>query len=178
MSITHVRGRWNAETQTVEDGVMETTWEGRVVRVFRREYQAMSDVYTIATYATIVHDDGSVHDILVNANFECDISQGEAQVDATPWALEMWGVHLTRIKEAQIARDAAERQAREEEARNRAVKGKRMVVFKGRKVPVGTLGTVAYVSDSGRALLKNDEEWEVRTAQGVWVDVRNLRARE
>ena len=73
-------------------------------------------------------------------------------------------------------RAAEETAKRAEEERNRPVKGKRMVVFKGRKVPIGTEGTVAYVHDSGRVLLKAHHEWQNRAANGTWVAAANLKA--
>ncbi len=67
--------------------------------------------------------------------------------------------------------------ADEEAARNRPARGKRMVVCRGRKVKIGTTGTVAWISESGSCLLKNDHEWQNRQAQGVWVASQNLKAR-
>lgn len=55
--------------------------------------------------------------------------------------------------------------------------GKKMVVVKGRKVPKGTEGTVAYVNREGSVLLKKDHEWQDRKAQGVWVTATYLKAR-
>lgn len=69
----------------------------------------------------------------------------------------------------------AERKA-EEEA-NRPVKGKKMIVVKGRKVPQGFVGTVAFISGSGSVLLKADNEWQDRKAQGTWVPADYLAAR-
>lgn len=71
---------------------------------------------------------------------------------------------------------AKQKEVEAEHERNRPIKGKAMIVFKGRKVPVGTRGVVAHISDSGRVLLKASHEWQNRQAQGVWVDARNLRA--
>jgi len=73
--------------------------------------------------------------------------------------------------------EEAEKTRKEEIERNRPVKGKRMEVFKGRKVPVGTSGTVAWISNSGNVLLKPDNVWQDRKADGVWVPAGNLRAR-
>lgn len=55
------------------------------------------------------------------------------------------------------------------------VKGDRVVVVRGRKVPVGTAGRVAWVSaNTGGILVKDEDNWQVREASGVWVDPRNL----
>jgi len=72
-----------------------------------------------------------------------------------------------------------EEQARKaQEERDRPVVGKQMTVKGGRKVPVGTQGTVAHISrDSGKVLLKDDARWQDRKADGVWVDPRHLKAR-
>jgi hypothetical protein len=76
-----------------------------------------------------------------------------------------------------VAKDAARHQAAFELAeKNRPVKGKKMVVCKGRKVPQGTVGIVAYVSGSGSVLLKDEANWQDRKADGVWVNAGNLRA--
>ena len=84
--------------------------------------------------------------------------------------------------DAELARRAqvaalAERAVKEEQERNRPVVGKRMVVASGRKVKKGLEGTVAYVKADGGVLLKADNEWQDRKAQGTWVDVRHLKAR-
>lgn len=80
--------------------------------------------------------------------------------------------------ETERARAAEERMkaAMEEAERNRPVVGKAMRVATGRKVPVGTMGTVAFVRDD-RVLLKPDATWRDRAADGVWVQARHLKAR-
>jgi hypothetical protein len=75
---------------------------------------------------------------------------------------------------AQLAADEARKQELE---RNRPVVGKKMVVVKGRKVPRGHQGTVAYIHDNGGILLKDDAVWQDRKAPGVWVNAGNLAAR-
>lgn len=177
MAITRKETRWNPETKSYDEVGTVTTYEGRVLSVYNRDYRAMSDVYTLATFALVVEEDGTIREHMVNANFECDVSGGRATVDATPECLQIKAEHDRKLAEAQRARDEAARKARAEEEKNRPVKGKQMVVAKGRKVPVGFVGTVAYVSGSGSVLLKADHEWQDRKAQGTWVDARNLRAR-
>ncbi len=54
--------------------------------------------------------------------------------------------------------------------------GKKMIVISGRKVKPGHTGTVAYVRDD-RVLLKGDNEWKDRKANGVWVNARHLENR-
>ena len=51
-----------------------------------------------------------------------------------------------------------------------------MKVIRGKKVPVGHVGTVAYVHSNGGVLLKAANEWQNRKANGVWVDKEYLEA--
>lgn len=74
------------------------------------------------------------------------------------------------------AREAARLRDIEERARNRPVRGKKMVVTRGRKVKPGTVGIVAYIHESGRVLLKDEKTWQDRNAQGVWVSADYLKA--
>jgi hypothetical protein len=54
-------------------------------------------------------------------------------------------------------------------------KGDRVVVARGRKVPFGTIGRVAWISrNTGGILLKDEDKWQDRATDGVWVDPRNL----
>lgn len=59
--------------------------------------------------------------------------------------------------------------------RRNFVKGDRVVVVRGRKVPVGTEGRVAWVSsNTGGVLVKDEDKWEIREADGSWVNPQNL----
>lgn len=71
---------------------------------------------------------------------------------------------------------AAEKARKEQEEKDRPVPGKKMKVVKGRKVPIGFVGTVAFVTGSGNVLLKDDDKWRDRNADGRWVAASNLRA--
>jgi len=95
---------------------------------------------------------------------------------------EAWKAHNAEVARvaAEKARAQAEAQRKflEEEARNRPAKGKKMEVFKGRKVPIGTKGTVAFINEErGSVLLKDDDKWQDRNAPGIWVYITNVRAR-
>lgn len=83
-------------------------------------------------------------------------------------------------KEAAAKREAARIEEERRREEDRVVVGKPMLVARGRKVKVGTAGTVAYMRE-GRygwsALLKPDGAWRDRAVDGVWVDARNLSAR-
>lgn len=74
------------------------------------------------------------------------------------------------------AREAALEAERTREEENRPVIGKKMIVARGRKVKVGTVGTVAFVRD-GSVLLKPDATWTDRKVGGVWVQAHNLELR-
>ena len=182
MAIIHEPFKYDEPTHRwVKSGEVRVTHEGRVAAVYNRELRAMSDVYTLATYATVVNDDGVSEEVLVNANFECDMEGGYAKVDITD---ELRAKHVAVCEEAarvaaalRKVADAAKAEENRLRELNRPVKGKRMVVAKGRKVPVGFAGTVAYVSGSGSVLLKADAEWQDRKAQGTWVPAANLKAR-
>lgn len=179
MAITKYPSSYDKETSqwTIDRSKPAITYEGRVLDVYHRDYRAMSDVYTLATFARVVEVDGVINEHLVNANFECDVSGGHAEPDATFECLAIKAAHDAKVESTRLARDEEARKTRLEEERNRPAKGKRMEVFRGRKVPLGTVGTVAYVSGSGSVLLKDDAKWQDRKADGVWVDPRNLRAR-
>lgn len=113
-----------------------------------------------------------------------------AEVDAFPFGvvqnpemLEDYGLYLTakdeqtqKRVEAQAAADLVEQARKAQEEKDRPVKGKRMVVFRGRKVPVGYAGTVAFITASGNVLLKKHDQWQDRKADGVWVMKHNLKA--
>jgi len=59
--------------------------------------------------------------------------------------------------------------------RRNFMKGDKVVVVRGRKVPVGTSGRVAWVSsNTGGVLLKDEDKWEIREAEGTWVNPQNL----
>lgn len=112
------------------------------------------------------------------------VAEVDADFAANPEMLEdyiAWKAHHEELaREAVVKRaayEAQEKARKEEEERNRPVVGKKMRVAKGRKVPVGTVGTVAFVSRSGSVLLKADHEWQDRKAQGIWINGRNLKAR-
>jgi len=167
MAITHVDSRTG---QTI------TSYVGRVLAVFNKDFQAMSDVYTYATFASVINEAGKIENIMVNANFECDTSQGRAEVDATLEVLEIKHKIDTDNMELQKMQAELIRKTREEEILNRPVVGMKMVVSKGNKAPVGTIGVVSFIHSSGRVLLKNEKEWKDRKANGVWVDRKYLRA--
>ena len=106
MAIIHEPSKYDSETQRwVPSGERKVTYEGRVLAVYNRDYRAMSDVYTYATYALVVEEDGSVREHMVNANFECDVGGGRAEVDASPECLQIKAEHARKLADAKKARD-------------------------------------------------------------------------
>lgn len=80
------------------------------------------------------------------------------------------------LEERRRAREAADAAARIREEEDHPAVGKQMIVARGRKVKVGTTGTVAFVRD-GSVLLKPDATWTDRKVGGVWVQAHNLELR-
>jgi hypothetical protein len=153
MAIIHTPSKYNSTTSRWEQGTESTTtYEGRVLAVYNRDYRAMSDVYTYATFASVLSEKGSIVEILVNANFECDMGGGEAVVDATPEVV----AQAAALKAAEAA--AAEKAAEEREAA-RIERGRKLRVVRGRKVPIGTEGECS---------------WYGQTQYGARVGIRDL----
>ena len=121
----------------------EVSYEGCVLEVWKGDYRAMSDVYTFATYATVwSFEKNEPVDILVNANFELDLSGRYAEVDATDVVKELFWAHceaLSRKQEEDRRLRAANEAVKAAKAPN---KGRIVQVVRGRKVPLGTIGYV------------------------------------
>lgn len=181
----------HGESRTKEDGTYEwiefdppretVGYVGAVIRVYGEDYRAMSDVYTWATYAEVIAEDGRLKRVFVNANFECDKSGNHAEVDVTDgWMAFHIAVRMQDEEASRVARKAeeAKRQLELEEAeRCRPVIGKHMVVVRGRKVKPGTHGVVSYIRDE-RCLLKDPSNWRDRNSNGVWVPTQYLKPYE
>jgi hypothetical protein len=119
----------------------DVSFEGAVLEVYNRDYRAMSDVYTYATFA-LVWNNNKTEEVLVNANFECDINNGKAVVDALPEVRAAYEAYeKAREDAAEKAREDAARKRMEAETK-RPSKGRMVKVYKGRKIPVGTTGYV------------------------------------
>lgn len=107
------------------------THAGRVVATRHANLASDSDFY-----AVVVTDTGTFEEVLFDTTRFA--GGGSATIDAAPDVAEAWQAHLAAEREA---RRAAE--ARREAATVR--KGVAVRVAKGRKVPVGTEGTVAWL---------------------------------
>ena len=174
MAITHNHGKYDPETKRSVPGPDEVTHAGRVLEVYVKEHRAMSDVYVLATFASVFNDDGSATEVLVNSNFECDTSNGRATVDASP---EMRLAHECWKEGVRLEHERQESEARRLRAEKEALtpkKGSKVVGSKGKNK--GLVGTVAFVSGS-KALVKDDACWEDRKADGTWVMLSSLALR-
>lgn len=121
----------------------EISFEGCVLDVYRKDYRAMSDVYTYAEFATVwSFDQNKPVEVLVNANFECDQSGRYAEVDATETVKELFEAH--KAEELRKHQEALLKQAQieAEKAAKAPTKGRMVKVVKGRKIPLGTTGFV------------------------------------
>lgn len=163
-----------------------TTFQGCVLKVFTREIRAMSDIWVDATCA-LVWDGEKVREVIVNYNFELDTNNGAAIVDATEETLA--AVDAWVLRQEQQAQEAAQQaaQAAQTEEMARPVKGRIVEVYKGRKVPVGTVGLVFWtgIDNYGNAKvgIATTNRKEVRPGSRfasfvdvVWTAASNCRA--
>ena len=162
-------------------GPPRTEHIGRVARLWRRDKRVMSDIYADAFLAAIVADDGSETVVEYGTNFELDMRNTSAEIDITPELQikhEAWKAEQKRIRdEAEAARWKAAREAAEEAERNRPVRGKRMRVVRGRKVPKGTEGVVFWVRDGRVGLdVTGKKDSTGRVLDPAWVDASYLKA--
>ena len=158
-------------TRVSHEGLTLTT-------AWTKEVRVMSDVYCDASYCLVWNPETETAETLcLGYHFELCREFGTATVDASQEVLdkvaqETEALRLQREVEAKAAVKAAA-----EARRNAPELGKPMKVFKGRKVPVGTLGTVFWLRD-GRAGLALDDTRDARGryANVAWVDACHLQA--
>lgn len=177
----------NVTKQWVRGPIEVLTHVGRVVstRIWH-DYRAMSDIYTNATMATIVKDDGTQEEILVNAGFELDVDNGRAIPDLDDEGralIEAYNQKMAPVweaarlaKEAHQAAEKAKQDAKDAyRAANKAVIGKKMIVVRGKKLLQGHIGVVAFISNNtGGVLLKPEGAWQDRKTDGIWVNPEML----
>jgi hypothetical protein len=157
----------------------EVEYVGCVLNTYLDVYRVMSDVWCDAQFAQVWSDEQQrVMNVVVKLYFDQSTDRA-AEVDATPETLHKVEEYNAAIAEASRVRDEAYRKERELAARNAAVKGKRMRVVRGRKVRVGTIGTVFFIRDDRVGLdvtgLKNSRGYVI---DPVWVDSRYLEVAE
>lgn len=86
--------------------------------------------------------------------------------------------YSTLILPLQKLYDELDRKFRDVEYQHRSpfAKGDRVVVARGRKLPIGTVGRIAYISANGGYLIKpDDDQWNVRMSPAIgWANSNNL----
>ena len=152
-------------------GEVVATYVGQVHNVFTTEHRAMSDVYTIGTFAWVIMPDGSYQSVIVNSGMGYR-DEGWVEVDASAEMLELLARQnaIYAAKKAELDALLAEEKVWNEA--NRPIKGKKMFVYKGKKK--GHVGVCAFV-DGDRVLLKPEEGWQDRKVDGIWFSAANMR---
>ena len=134
----------------VEDGethvglVMSTSWT--------KEVRIMSDVYADATMVRVWNPEKNTAEVIqLGTNFEGESRWGTSTVDIDPAILAAWEAAeeaaANRALAAQALRDAAERESQAEIELKTPRRGAEAIVVKGRKVPIGTRGTIVWEGD-------------------------------
>lgn len=163
-----------AITTKKEDGSVEVEFAGCVVKTFVQEERVMSDVYADVGRAVVYNvEKDAFETVYVRAYFELDRGGREALVDATPEVKALYEAHLA-VQEAEAKLNEAKRyRARSLEAMKTPMKGRTIKVVKGRKVPVGTVGTCFYVGQGDYGMRVG-----LKTAAGetLWTAASNVEA--
>lgn len=134
------------------ENVGEPEYVGQVVSLHTSyDVRKMSDIWADDFYAIVWTGTGTTS-IFLGSNFELQDTVARATVDATPEVLAAYAAWGT--EQARVAAENQRRQAKvqaNEAAQTRLlapVKGYPARVIKGRKVPVGTEGTITWEGDS------------------------------
>ena len=151
-----------------KDGTV--TYEGAVLAVENRTVRIMSDVWAIEYYATVLEADGSTK-VVTLGNDEFREHMSTAKVDAPQAVIEKWKAEVKAAQERALAEEIArDRAARAENFCSRIEAGRNVVVVRGRKVAIGTKGTVKIVRGGNygtSALIAT-------VVADVWVNIGNL----
>jgi len=142
------------------------SYAGAVLAIDCRTVRIMSDVWASESCATVLCDDGATK-IVTLGNDEFGYAS-TAEVDAPHAVIEKWKAAQERALAEEIARDRA---YRAENYCTRIEAGRKVVVVRGRKVKVGTKGTVKTVRSGAygtSALIATD------TAAVWWINIGNL----
>jgi hypothetical protein len=166
-------------------GPYKHTHIGRVLSKHSFEFRAMSDIFADKFYAVVINDDGTSETVEYGSNFDLDpIGNNYAEVDdIDPKLIEKYNKVQKYLRiEREIIKEkraAIEKAARDEAERHTPVKGKRMIVVRGRKVAKGTIGVVFFIRD-GRVGLDVTGKKDSRgfAINPVWVDAAYLKAAE
>lgn len=164
-----VKHSWDETTKSYVQS--QVLYVGQVIEVYKQDYRAMSDIYTLATYAKVwCKETNCPKEVFVNANFELDMTGNYADADAdeeTRIRFQIWNIEREIARDIESEKESLRLAAIEA---NRPEKGKRMKVVRGRKVKPGTEGVVFWIRD-GRVGLdvtgKRDAKGNV--VDPVWV---------
>lgn len=137
-------------TPGYEVKVEERLGEGTTVEVVGRSVSRGWDDYDYCTYATFRTPEGEWREVYVSSDSHDEGNY--AAVDATEEVLAAWKAHLAAEQERREAKAQAEAERRlsERQAAERAAveRGRFVLVARGRKVPVGTVGRVFHIAVS------------------------------
>jgi hypothetical protein len=158
-------------TYYTNNEVTSTSHIGCVIKTQRKEYRAMSDVYTDADYALVwLPEEQRTEWKRINILYMgCD-SHGVIEVDIHDGEYaEDYEIFLFLEEEAEKARKKARQNREAKEGLKRVRKGRICRAIKGRKVPKGTEGKIFYVrgnrigfkGNDGVAHWINDDQIEV-----------------
>ena len=133
--------------------------EGCVIKMERKDYRAMSDVYTEAEYALIwLPEEERTEWKRINILYMgCD-NHGviEADIHNGDYA-EDYEIYLFLKEEEEKARQKREDDRNAKNGLKRVAKGRTCRAIKGRKVPKGTEGKIFYIRDN-RIGFKGDDD--------------------
>lgn len=172
-------GRW-----VRVEGPVHATHIGRVVKTYKREFKPMSDIYADKYIAVCLNDDGTTELVEYSTNFELDqkrFNSAQVDEDIDPKLMAQYEALQEIAAERRRRKEEEERKAREaaaiEAEKNRPAKGKRMEVYRGRKVPKGTVGTVFWVRDGRVGLdVTGKKNAKGHVVDPVWVNADYLKA--
>lgn len=139
------------------DEFYDVTWAGRVLRLVEHNYHDDSDFFA----EVWDEEKGEPREVWYATTRGWTYNNG-ASVDADEATLAAYAAY----RDKRYRRAAEERRAYEE---SRLARGRRVRVVKGRKVPVGTEGTLIWLGGGrfgGRVGLKDDEGTVHFTAAG------------
>ena len=143
------------------------TYAGKVVEVYSKVIQVMSDMWDDEIRAVVLEDDGTYSTKSIGyRDFARDNDQ--AKVDATPEQIEVYKTFKANEEAAYKARMAAEAAAKE----TATVKvGKMIHVVRGRKVAKGTAGLVFWLGHNQWGKSVGFRTSDNKGADGRWSDV-------
>jgi hypothetical protein len=123
------------------------THEGCVIKMERKDFRAMSDVYTVAEYALVWLPEEErvewqrINILYMGCNNHCKI---EVDIHSGEYA-EDYEIFLFLQEEREKAFQKAKDEKMFKEALHTVQKGRNCRVIKGRKVPKGTEGNIFYI---------------------------------